>query len=607
MEYDSVWSETDQGRDISTITDDFGNEINEELAPIPPPKLGEEGGSRGNAHVLDRHTGTQTWATKGKEDVHADPFDMDIIRPDSLMNGHASDRIGRVVTLNRTGTNDAPDRDLFNGRGDMYNGYNVVGLKRTPKINVPTNRERSEWLVYGTSRAEAGTRETRVDSVHEPSLKSGVINKNDILSQGRRSNTGDGRSIGSGHVHMGGNGMMQKMDINRGRRSSTGDGKAIGSGHVHMGGNGMMQKMDMNRGRKDIDGRVSQSEIETPLGNQTSLPMNRRATNPVDAGAERGAVPLGNWDGVVNNQTPRSTFHDEQGRIVRGMHVLGNSDSTLAGDVRKITFSQTAAMAAHFCFGEQDSQQSRKSGYFLPDFERSAPLATPGPVLKREPYLLRTPQSDTSILQIRAGPMQRGRDLRIGPGERDRFVPETKGVLLHSAFGSESRSAPEESVRSLDNIYGLGREFDPASTLRASGQSIKLNQKQEMDRIGDDINTMRRASARETIMSTIRSTVGRVIGNKDHTSHLPTRTRESVVPNMRIGGGAVERRLGDDGSLSQTHEPLSGGNIINSATPTPNSLVEGGEERLNIDHVPRVGYSNINAPVGSYTRRGNRE
>lgn len=321
-----LWTSRDASVEFESFTDEFGETIQELMAPIEPKSLRDRGPSEYNSRQLDRHTGGQFWATKG-DDVESDTvFESDLLlRP---VENFASDHRRRSavqLSLNRNDTQRDTLREDFAPReSHLYSGYNVTAPKQMRHF-VPTRRGEQELGVVGPERRMEPR--AAMSSDHEDPLKVGLYRKGEDEMRGR----------------------VARLEERAGMATQ-----------LHMG----------------------------EWSGLHSLAPNDRVTSRSNRDLVRGDAPLSQFDSALSQITNRVTFHDRpwgqtskrsdvtlssydsqrggdsratrSGQTRRSLEaedtVLGSYDSVASRDPQRSTFSDAARIAADLILGVQDSR-----------------------------------------------------------------------------------------------------------------------------------------------------------------------------------------------------------------------------------------------------------
>lgn len=544
-------------------TDAFGVEAVESMAPIPPPSLKEGGSTAVNSHRLEMHTGQQKRASKNGEALHG-LFDEDRNRPDQFINSTAHERIKTVIASNRQGAQDAPTREGFVERGDVYQGYNIKhNLSRQPKIQTITNRSVQESVHYGAERRSEDRRGVLAGSVD--TLKAGAYDSSAGVSQGRRSLYSEQKARTS-HTHMGGEGMFEAQPPGQGRNA-----------------------------RAYVVG--PQSHPSKALKDKNpQLPVRDLKTSPYDMSASRSSIALNNGNDMRRTQGERHDYSSQVGAgVTQTPGALSTSDSILSRDpYRKMSFSESAAIAAQLYLSKNDSTRSHE-GFVTQHEVTSRPMKSSitHPLRNDD----RTPLPSIVDESIRASALtsDTGRDAHGDSTVSKRYVADTHNSVP-GAPGRHSRRGRDDSTHSLVDVFGRGQEREGVC---ATTGRVLLNQS---DGTAVFDHNSRKNSEHTTLLGAMQSVITRVFGSKDSTQMVESSVREATVPHY-MPSAPVGRRLGDDGTISRTHKPLAGGSILNAVEPqhrlTATREIEANVLRAgNSHHGPR--------PMALHHRRGRR-
>lgn len=580
MDIESAWSSVADDGVVESYVDAMGHERSETTAAMPPPSLSGGGMSAVSFHRLDLHTGQTPRPSKNGDSMEP-LFDSDLDRPDALLNATADSRLRRVVDHNREGVQDAAHMETQQmRRADVYDGYNVslAALSRRPKVQTPTNRSVQEVTVYGAEHRDEGRRAHDVSVV--PTRKAGLFDGTVLDTQGRTS-TVAGKS---------------KL-----RSDAT---------HTHMGGEDTMERDDAGRGRgSDVHGERLHKRVRVSTNVATPMPP-RNLKTATEARGGRTDVALNARDDVAQTQG-RRVDGDQRASTSRASYRMGDADSAIARQpFNKTSFTQSVVAAAHV-MGDADSTATRDVGVVQPGFALSSLRANIVSALKGEPYASRSAalqqrasfaavgaarsrdsrsddrrRLDPSLQQrgdhvalpsrrgrdggrddarrgaaavqqrgdVAMSHSERGRDARSDSTPAGRVGPMDSGVDLRGRQSQPARRSPDDVVHSLLGFFGRGRTYDPS---RADAPDARLN-----SRADADVFLQNKRMDTTTMFSAIRGSLSKVFGRADSTTYTTQRTHDADQ-HVYLPNAQAERHLNDD-SLGRTHDPLTGGNLLNA-------------------------------------------
>lgn len=541
MDLEEVWQSVNPTEDEHTDTyvDAMGNEQSERMAAFPPPSMREGGNSSANSHRLEIHTGQFKRAKKNGESIIAE-FDHDMERPAKLLNKEATERIQNVVSKNREGVQVNPDNEAQQtNRSELYNGYNVSlsTLSRNPKVQTVTNRSAQEMFVYGPEIQGDEHRSLRPES--RKALKAGMFEGEGMVSQGRSS------ALFKVNTH--------RTDLK----------------HTFLGGGDMFKTQTPGQGKvSEIAGeRLSQS-IRTTQYQMPQAPIRKLVTSTdVQGYAKRANIALNGKNDILNDQGSRQDGN-ERATTLRASGQIG-SDSVVARDAyKKISFSQSAALAEHF-MGSSDSIMARDAFSLQPDFNGVVQKAD---IIHARRSDDRRPLSPSLQQQgdHAARRSSRGRDSRNDSRYAARLgISDNRGLNIEAGTISHSRRGPNDAIHSLNGAFGRGKEHD---YIHARDPTLHLNSNKD-----EDVFNVNKRTTSNTIFSAITGSISKLLRRQDTTEFVQQRSREPGVTTY-IPHTQSARRLIDD-SITQSHPPPSGGPILNSHAPQKEFLNDRKETR----------------------------
>lgn len=571
MDLDEAWASDAlaEGEEREVYTDALGVETSETLAPIPPPSLREGGSTSVNRHRLEQHTGQGAQPSKNGEALEG-VFDLDRRRPASHLNERAHDRIRTVVSRNLKGAQPASEREEFQSRGDVYHGYNIhdAALSRQPKIHTVTNRATQQWLQYGTEFR--GEDHRVIHAQPTTAMKAGAHEGDRTTTQARRAATSE-PVLAAQHTHTGGSETLASQTPGQARLLR--DGGAAGPHR-----------------------RPEASLRDT----HPHLPVRNLKTDAVTNGPRSvGHVAFHGQDDVKRSDAHRIDRSPYQHSTLLTPGAVGSADAmrTALPPPRALRFAEAAALAAHRV-GSNDSTQSRDAPVMHHEAMQRTATAQVAPARRND---ARVPLPSTADEQVRARSLaaRRGRDAHADSHTVVRYVPNTSDEYVTvTGMTRRGRTGPDDAVHALHGAEERGQTHGFVASHPAA---LRLGPSDEPDVF--QLNR-RHDGTHHPLVGAIRALVARVL-KTDRTAHTVdmAKGRENDVP-VYVPPAAIERRLGDDGSLSRAHVPLSGGDVLHAVIPSHRQTCRREVEAPAV----RSGNQTVLAPpMAAYVRRGRRD
>lgn len=527
MNLDEVWKDVEPTDDDlrETYTDAMGKERTDRVAPLPPPSLRDGGSGVTNTHRLEIHTGQFQRPRKNGESIVAE-FDDDLDRPSPLLNVRAKEQLGRLVSKNRQGVQPAPDNEVQQSdRRELYDGYNVSHrLSRTVKTNTLTNRAAQETIVYGPE--VHGDDHPRLHIDAPAALKAGAYYTMDhTRSQGRSS--------------------VSERPASR-----------TDASHTVLGRGDMFRSQDPGQGKLSaVVGTSSRNALRTNQHDAPRVPIRSLVTTTDAQGASgRADVTLSATDALHNEQMPREDLIG-QAPAGRADAFLGTDSIGAMPPTRKLTFLQTASVADHI-MGGTDSTARRQPSFQQHSFQLSALRTSIMRALRRSENAP-LPPTVPQMGEFAAGHASRARDSRNDSQRVDRLgTTDHRGMNVAGGTATFSRTGPNDAARSLHRSLGRGKLLDMIRTWKAE-PTLNENGDEEV------FDKTRRGTGGSTLFSALSASISKLLTHSDTTNFVQNRSRELGVVYQPVAHGS--RRLVDD-AISQSHTPLSGGQIVLSRT-----------------------------------------
>lgn len=512
-----LWTSQDASVEFESFTDEFGDTVRELMAPTEPKSLRDRGPSEYNSHQLDRHIGSQFWASKGG-DVESDTvFDSDLLfRPVETFAADHRRRSAVQLNLNRSQMQTETLREDFAARDtSLYNGYNTIAPKQMRHF-VPTRRSEQEFGVVGTERRLESR--AAMSSDHEDPLKVGLYRKADDEMRGRVSRLEE-RAGTSTKLHMGEwSGLHSLAPNDRVTSSST---------------------------RDLVRASASLSQFDSELSQMTN-----RVTfhdRPWGQTKERADVRLSTYDSQPGGDS-RATHNEQIRRSLEAEDtVLGSHDSVATRDPQRSTFSDAARIAADLVLGVQDSRPRSGTslvGTYQVPLKAMASDVVPskrvGPVTGREGW------NDYAGEHRRVMESARARDAASDSQHVERVVADHM-ERRNSVTADHARRLRDDPIAAR---VGLGRSRRdapsvPHDEVRLGGSDATRLEQDRRERI--------ERHARPSEMTQARA------WNTTSTIPIVPVARDAVDVTLPPVMSEPQRRWRDGGAVSARQEPLNTG------------------------------------------------
>lgn len=563
---DELWSVTDEDDgDVSEYQDAFGDTQAERMQPIPPRDMREHGLSA-SAHRLAVHTGEKRWASKGGDVPATDNFDTDLAnRAGDLFSAASRVNFAPRVSLKRDGMQDAPERE-DEGRNDLYHGFNER-LTRQMKTLIPTRR--------GTTPLDVVGYEKRDSIVTAPPTQAQVT---EVIRAGAHEPTSHRVGVANG--------------VMRG---------SVATSDVHMGAQGISAMRPTGTMTGSNDAIAWQPELHegTRRGEGDTGDVANRVTRlkGQEAAAHRADAPLSRYDSTTS-MARGSTVVVHERRAQTSDVIVGNADSTSTLAPRRLTFDQVAAqVSARVAVGVRDSTSNIGWDVKRTGNVHSAPTK-PGDVTMRRsgPVEARTGAPrfhDSEYTRALSGVRARDRS-----GDSRRIERVVANVVHENAL-----VAADTARRFREN--GEMRTRDATRTHNTVvGRAMDAMRRMVVDRT--EFRDPTTASSAQTGLQ--RPLVARHALSK-HEDVIGRTGPETQMYVQDPVYGTVERRWGNDGTVSASHVPVSTGISKNAAS---SSISDRGGMGVRSTETPMPRRAaNVNAPrpppPGSEERRGRRD
>lgn len=513
----SLWTSRDANVEIESFTDEFGGTVRELMAPTEPKSLRDRGPSEYNSRQLDRHTGSQFWASKGDDVESETVFDSDrLFRP---VENFASDHRRRSavqLNLNRSDTQRETLREEFTPRdAALYSGYNTIAPKQMRHF-IPTRRSEQELGVVGTERRLEPR--AAMSSDHEDPLKVGLYRKSDDETRGRVSRLEE-RAGMSTQLLMGEWSGLHSLAPN--------------------------DRVTSHSSRDLVRGDASLSKFDSALSQVTN-----RVTfhdRPWGQTKTRSDVALSSYDSQPGGDS-RATRNEENRRSLEAEDtVLGTYDSVASRDPQRSTFSDAARIAADLVLGVQDSRP--RSGTALVG-TRTVPIKAMAsdvvPSKRIGPVVGRDGWNDYAGEHRRIMDSERARDAASDSQHVERVVADHM---------ERRNSVAAEHARRLRDDPVVGR-IGPGRS-RRDAPSVPHDEV----RIGGSDATRLEQDRRERIERHARPSEMTQARAWNTTSTIPVVpvARDAVDVTLPPVMSEPQRRWRDGGTVSARQEPLSSG------------------------------------------------
>jgi len=513
----SLWTSRDASAEFESFTDEFGGTVRERIAPMEPKALRDRGPSEYNSRQLDRHTGSQFWASKG-DDVESDTvFDSDLLfRPVERFASDHRRRSAVQLNLNRSDTQRETLREDFTPRdASLYSGYNTIAPKQMRHF-VPTRRSEQELNVVGTERRLEPR--AALSSDHEDPLKVGLYRKNDDEMRGR----------------------VARLEERAGTSTQLRMGEWSGLNSLAPN-----DRVTSHSSRDLVRGDAPLSQFDSALSQVTN-----RVTfqdRPWGQTKKRSDVTLSSYDSQPGGDS-RATYNEQIRRSLEAEDtVLGSYDSVASRDPQRSTFSDAARIAADLVLGVQDSQH--RSGTALVG-TRTVPLKAMAsdvvPSKRVGPAIGREGWNDYAGEHHRIMESARARDAASDSQHVERVVADHM-ERRNSVAAEHARRLRDDPV--VGRI-GLGRSRRdapsvPHDEVRLGGSDATRLEHERRERI--------ERHARPSEMTQARA------WNTTSTIPVVPVARDAVDVTLPPVMSEPQRRWRDGGAVSARQEPLSAG------------------------------------------------
>lgn len=512
-----LWTSRDASVEFESFTDEFGGTVREMMAPTEPKSLRDRGPSEYNSRQLDRHTGSQFWASKGGDVESETVFDSDLLfRPVETFASDHRRRSAVQLNLNRSETQNETLREDFAPRDtSLYNGYNTIAPKQMRHF-VPTRRSEQELSVVGTERRLEPRAALSGD--HEDPLKVGLYRKADDEMRGRVSRLEE-RAGRSTKLHMGEwSGLHSLAPNDRVTSSST---------------------------RDLVRANASLSQFDSALSQMTN-----RVTfhdRPWGQTKKRADVTLSSYDSQPGGDS-RATRNEQVRRSLEAEDtVLGSYDSVVTRDPQRSTFSDAARIAADLVLGVQDSRP--RSGTSLVG-TRSVPLKA---------------MASDVVPSKRVGPATGREGWNDYAGEHRRIMESARARDAASDSQHVERVVADHMERrnSVAAEHARRLRDDPIAARIGPGRSRRDAPSVPHDevRLGGSDATRLEQDRRERIERHARPSEMSQARAWNTTSTIPVVpvARDAVDVTLPPVMSEPQRRWRDGGAVSARQEPLSAG------------------------------------------------
>jgi len=532
-----VWKEEspsppDEGAEVATFENAFGETETEEMQSIPPPDAHAKGTSAANSFRLAAHTGTQHVRGKGDDVPMEDLFDRDLFGTERDATSLAAERSRVQIDLNRKGMQPSADAAAFSvSRDEMYHGYNET-LPRTLRGLIPTRRGEQSLYVeghevsprYGVPAAAAAPPAT---------MRVGALDRLD-------------------------------QDDSMARASAVGSRKVATGAPSTLGVGGMTALSLPNRQEAERGSMPTSQHVLSASHPFSHAEPHRRLTHPsarASSSAARSGAVVGSADSVAapSDGGPRDPTLDGASRSAASSSpALGHADSVEARTPVRLSYDESAAAAAALAIGARDSSVADSAGRHDRAGVADNPTSRPHNPDHADP--LRRGALDGSSGRAtheseytRAARAVRARDSRADSRAVERMVADR--MERHAAAAAaQARTARSDAARAREGP----RAFETSAAAAAAhliGASTALDLR----------DAARRAAPRRDLVASVLRALGMSRDGSQGTVEARTGGRSADVgagaagAAFPVASSTADVRWGDDGTMSSSHRPLSSG------------------------------------------------